>query len=593
MKDNARKTQIKRRTMLLTGLQLAGLTVLGGRLYQLQFIQGDIYRTRAEGNRIKLQLTTPSRGSLLDRRGVLMAENLSDYRLLLERETKAQTEQSWEVLQSLFPFSSERVASVNKALSRRSRTSIMLQDSVSWEQVAALEFHRYRLPALRIEKGEQRHYTFGESAGHVLGYVRKLQEADVEQELLRKLPHIKVGREGCEHAFEERLRGRPGSQQLEVNAKGVVVRELTHADSVAGEDITLTLDAELQEFCAKRMGDESAACVVMHAHTGEVLTLASTPAFDPNRFSRGFSHDYWKSLQNERKPLLNKAIAGQYPPGSTFKMLVALRALQEGLISPSKTEFCPGHYYLGNQRFNCWKAGGHGRVNVSQAIIQSCDTFFYEIADKLGMRAIAETAEDFGLGARTSLGMIGEEEGLVPTREWKQRARGQRWNGGDTINASIGQGFMLATPLQLAQMTARLVNGGKAVEPRLLALPEDAKAPAFMKYDESHLDVIRRAMVRVVYNREGTAFGSRPRNTGFSYGGKTGTSQVRRITQRGMDQSRLPWAQRHHALFTAFAPVIDPQWVAAIIVEHGGSGSGAAAPIARDIMLKLQALEET
>lgn len=591
MQEPKFRTQLKRRTLLLAGLQLTGLGVLTGRLVQLQFVQGDMYRTRAEGNRIKLQLTTPSRGQLLDRNGLRMAENLSDYRLILERENKAHTQETWDVLQTLFPFSKDKIDSVNAHLTKRGRSTIMLQERVEWDQVATLEFHRYRLPALRIEKGEQRHYVYGETAAHIIGYVRKLQEDDEEQDLLRKMPHIKVGREGCEHRFEEALRGRPGSQQLEVDAKGVVVRELTNTPSQAGEDITLTLDAELQKFCAERMQGESAACVVMHAHAGNLLTLASTPAFDPNQFARGFTHDYWQSLQNEKKPLLNKAMAGQYPPGSTFKMLVGLRALKEGIINPYTTKFCPGHYYLGNQRFNCWKAGGHGRVNVSQALIESCDTFFYEIANEMGIDAIAETARDFGLGERTRLGLIGEEEGLVPTPAWKQSVRNQSWSGGDTINASIGQGFVLATPLQLTQMMARLVNGGRMVTPRIHTLEADA-SPRFLPYSEEHLEVIRRALVRVVYNQEGTAHGSRPRGSAYSFGGKTGTSQVRRIIQRGQDQSRLPWNQRHHALFTAFAPVIDPQWVATILVEHGGGGAAAAAPIARDVMLKLQAIEE-
>ena len=370
------------------------------------------------------------------------------------------------------------------------------------------------------------------------------------------------------------------------------VREVGKTESVPGENVRLTIDSGLQRYASELIKNESAAVVVMEVDTGNVLALASMPAYDPNVFSKGISSDYWAELRADKKaPLMNKAISGQYPPGSTFKMIVGLAALEAKIITPSSTVFCPGHFMLGDHKFNCWKEGGHGTVNYRDAIAQSCDTFFYTIAQKLGIDKYAAMAKRFGLGDTHDLGLTGEKAGIVPDPEWKMKRYKQRWTGGDTINCAIGQGYVLSTPLQLAVMTARMASG-RNVEPRLF-VPEGEETPEFepVRISEELLKINLNAMSAVVNTEHGTAYGKRIAEPRFAMGGKTGTSQVRKILQRGLDQKSLPWEARHHALFVGFAPVDSPKYACCVAVEHGGGGAAAAAPIARDVLLRIQQLD--
>jgi penicillin-binding protein 2 len=586
---------ITRRALIFGGIQLAGGLGLLSRLFYLQFVRGDTFMTQAEGNRIKVQLLVPARGEMVDRNGLLLAGNDINYRLLLERARPKQALKTFDRLAKLFNWSPAKVKRLRaKIHPKRPAEPLLLLNYVPWDKVTQIEFHLLELPGVVIDEGRWRNYPYGDKAAHLLGYVGKVssKERKANPSALLRQPDMKIGKGGVETLFEDRLRGSAGLRHLEVNVHGRVVRALKETAASKGETLPLSIDARLQAFAAKRLGKQSGAVVVMDIHSGEILSLVSTPAFDPNTFSRGISNAYWKELlANEKNPLLNKAIAGQYPPGSAFKMLVGLAALKKGVITPHSRVFCPGHFFLGKHRFNCWKVGGHGAMNYREALRESCDTFFYTVAKMAGIEAIAQMANEYGLGASSGLGLRGEKSGLIPTPAWKRRVRGRSWNPGETINAAIGQGDVLATPLQMAVMVARLANGGQKVTPRL-TIPEPNEIQAFEQVD---IDPIFQAemmkgMQMVTNNPRGTAYRSGLRDPAFAFGGKTGTSQVRRIIIRGQNQANIPWKYRHHAWFVGYGPIISPRIAISVLIEHGGGGSSAAAPVARDIIHKAMQL---
>jgi len=460
------------------------------------------------------------------------------------------------------------------------------------------------MPGITINVGESRFYPNGSEAASVLGYVSGVSEKDLTGDPLLELPGFRIGKAGMEKVHDLALRGKSGTSQVEVNAFGRVIRELERREGLPGAEAWLAIDMELQKFVTKRLGGEAAAAVVMDVHTGEVLTLASTPTFDPNAFNRGLSQSEWKALaSNPRSPLNNKAIAGQYSPGSTFKMVVALAALEKGIITPKSQFFCTGELELGDSTFHCWKKTGHGTMDLLAAITQSCDVYFYEIAKRTGIDRISAMARRLGMGQILDIELAGEQQGLMPTRAWKKKVKRVSWQQGETLLAGIGQGFILTTPLQLAVMTARLVNGGKAVTPHLTrqVVPFDAAdppPPSIPEFDTigihpPHLDLIKKAMAAVSNSPYGTAYRSRIKEPGFQLGGKTGTVQVRRISkaerEAGVKKNKdLEWRERDHALFVGYAPVKSPRYSIAVVVEHGGGGSSTAAPIAKDILLEVQ-----
>jgi penicillin-binding protein 2 len=396
------------------------------------------------------------------------------------------------------------------------------------------------------------------------------------------------------------LRGAAGRAEEEVNSSGRSVRTLTKQIGQHGATLRLTLDAELQLFTQNRLATErSASAVIMDAYTGAIYALASHPAYDPNVFSHGIPTTLWKELlEDPAVPLTNKIVAGQYPPGSTFKMVTALAGLEAGVISADRHVFCPGHMDLGSHRFHCWNVNGHGSVNVCQALEESCDVFFYQIALDVGIDRIAETARRLGLGEKLNLDIPGERGGLIPDQKWKKEKLKQSWNKGETLINAIGQGFTLATPLQLAVMVARLVNGGLPIQPYLAdeingrAIKRPPPTNQKLDYHPEHIALIKKGMDDVINGVKGTARGAKAKDPAFAFGGKTGTSQVRRITmderRRGMKMDELSWAQQHHALFVGYAPLDNPRYVTAVVVEHGASGAGVAAPIARDLLVETQ-----
>ena len=583
---------ISRRALLLGGVQLTAGVGLLSRLYYLQFVRGAEFATLAEDNRIKVQLLIPPRGLITDRNGVALAMNQVNFRLMLGTDNRAQAKESLQTLADLLHLRAAEQREIEAAIIHmRGGLPVLVREHLPWADMAAVEYHLPELPGVFIEEGQWRHYPFADHASHLIGYVGKVakNETDKSQPLLQ-LPDMKVGKNGVEYAYEDQLRGVAGARQVEVNVIGAQVRELKKDPPSQGDELKLTIDARLQEFCVQRLGEESGAIVVMDAKEGDILALVSMPAFDPNEFSKGITDKYWKQLNsNEKNPLLNKAISGQYPPGSTFKMVTGLAGLKSGKFSANSHVHCPGYFMLGNHRFGCWKVEGHGTVTMAEALEQSCDTFFYTVAHEVGIDAVAKMGHELGVGVLPELGLRGEKPGIMPSPEWKQKARGVQWNPGETINTAIGQGDTLMTPLQLAVMTARLVNGGKKIFPRLTR-EEDPVDDGFIDIEPTHLEVILDGMTRVVNSPRGTAHATAITDESHRYGGKTGTAQVHHLSVHGQDQKQLPWLLRHHALFVGFAPVGDPKYVCGIIIEHGGGGAAVAAPMARDVMQKVQEL---
>ena len=599
-KDSERHKQFNRRTVILAGGKLALLSVLVGRMYYLQVVESKRYQTLADRNRINLRLLPPPRGRIVDRYGTPIAVNQINYRVVLNLETTMDVEETLRALGSIINIGEGERRRIMRDISRKpSFVPVTVRENLNWDKVARIEVNAPDLPGVEIDEGQSRHYPFGKDTAHVLGYVAPVSEGETTGDPLLKLPGFRIGKDGIEKFYDLSLRGVGGNSQVEVDAFGRVIRELSRKEGQPGSEVALTIDVELQKFVSRRLAGQSAAAVVIDVHAGDILSLVSTPGFDPNAFNKGLSENEWQALlSNPRAPLTNKAISGLFSPGSTFKMVVALAALEKGAITPESSFFCSGSIKLGNAVFHCWKKGGHGTVQLAKGIIQSCDVYFYEVAKRTGIDLIAKMARRLGLGRKLGLDLPSEQAGLIPTRDWKRKTYGIPWQQGETLIAGIGQGYILATPLQLAVMTARVANGGIGVKPRLTAAEGESGDPDTLPGNDlgllpEHLRLVREAMVSVVNSPMGTAYKARIKEPGFEMGGKTGTVQVRRITKAERElgiikNEDLPWKQRDHAIFVGFAPASAPRYAAAVVIEHGGGGSKVAAPIARDILLETQ-----
>ncbi|MBP7336200.1 penicillin-binding protein 2 [Niveispirillum sp.] len=603
-RDAERQRMLSRRTLVLGGLQGAAVATLMGRLYYLQIVESDRYKVLAEDNRISLRLVAPPRGLITDRFGVPLAVNEQNFSTIIVSERAGDVQQILDEVGKLIPLTEADERRIQRDIQRsRSFAPITIKENLTWDQVAAIEVNLPDLPGVSIDVGQVRSYPFGEALSHVLGYVGAASEKDVEgsTDPLLTLPGFRVGKGGIEKQYDQALRGAAGNRQLEVNAVGRVIRELSRDAGQPGREVALTIDAKLQHYMHQRLSaEESAAAVVMDVHTGGIQALCSSPSFDPNQFAMGIGYEAYQALlKDERTPLINKVIAGQYPPGSTFKMLTALAALESGIINADHRVSCGGHIELGSHRFHCWRRGGHGTLDMVGALMNSCDVYFYDIAGRIGMDRIAEMARKFGLGGKVGLELPGERPGLIPDPKWKRQALKQPWHQGETLIASMGQGYVLTTPLQLAVMTARLASG-KAIQPHLLKsiegqFTETTEWPAIdVKAD--NLAVVVKGMNAVTNVPGGTGYRARINVPGMEMAGKSGSAQVRRISMAERStgvraNDALPWRERDHALFVAFAPVQAPKYACAVIVEHGGGGGAVAAPIARDILLECQMLE--
>jgi penicillin-binding protein 2 len=591
-RESVRYRAFSRRTAILSAGTLGLFGLLGGRMFQLSVLQREQFAMLAEDNRINLQLIAPQRGRVFDRTGVELANTTQNFRVLLVPEQAKDVRAVLEQLAQLIPMSPQRFERILRdALRSKAFNPVLVAEGLNWEDFAKVNINAPDLPGVETDVGELRSYPFGPWLSHVLGYVAGVTDKDIEKEPeLLSLPGFRIGRSGVEKAADDALRGKPGAMQVEVNAHGRVIRELGRREGTAGQDVVLSLDMEVQKLAQEKLQGQSGSVVVMDVNTGEIISIISAPGFDPNAFTGTVSPAIWKQLnEDEHRPLLNKAITGIYPPGSTYKPIVALAALASGAMTPRHRVHCSGGRALGNHFFHCWKRGGHGSVDMHTAIKQSCDVYFYECARRTGIEAIAAMSRKFGLGQTYGLEIPGEKSGLMPDPEWKRRARNDVWRDGDTFNVGIGQGAVLTTPLQLCVMTARLANGGKAVIPhvirsfggvdRVLPPPED------MALDPEHVAIVHGGMDAVT-NQGGTGARSRIDVEGFDMAGKTGTAQVRKLTAalRGRDPMSIPWKFRDHGLFIAFAPVKEPRYAISVIVEHGGGGSRVAAPIAKDVM---------
>lgn len=602
-KDISRFKLFTRRAMMMAGAKLSVLGALIGRLYYLQVLKSEEYKTLSDSNRIKLFLVPPLRGMILDRLGNPLAVNQNHYRVMIDREETPDFKATLFKLMSLIHLDEEKkLFLIKKALQQKGKGLIQIYDHLTWQDVARIEVHTPDLPSVTVDVGQIRYYPFSQVCSHIIGYVSAATEAEAEKNPLLNHPDFKVGKSGIERTCEELLQGKAGVRRMEVNAHGLIVRELSKEESEAGNSLTITLDVRLQNFAMSKLDMRGASSVVLDIHTGDVLALASTPGFDPNEFPQGISSKYWNELRTDPYlPLINKAITTQYPPGSTFKLMVALAAMQEG-IDPATIVSCPGYVVLGNRKFRCWRDGGHGSLNMTQAIMHSCNVYFYTMARRVGVEKFARIARMFGLGEKSGIELPHEKAGVVPDRKWKRNRLKKDWQMGDTLNSGIGQGYTLSTPLQLAVMTARIASG-RNVFPHLLSSADASETefeqnlPPFdsLPIVPSALEVIRSGMNDVVNTPGGTAYGSRIPDEAMPMAGKTGTSQVISKKHASHDYSKAStvWENRNHGLFVGFAPVENPRFACSVVIEHGGSGSGAAAPVAKEILWEAQKLYKT
>ena len=596
--ESARK--INRRALLLGGAMTAMVAVLGARMRYMQVEEADQFRLLAEENRINIRLIPPSRGLILDRNGKLIAGNEQNYRVVITREDAGDVEAVLKRLSSLIPLNSDDIEKTLKEVKRRSPfVPIIVADRIAWEDLSKIALNAPVLPGVSPEFGLSRVYPLDTDFAHIVGYVGPVSEKDLEglenPDPLLQIPKFQIGKIGVEKWTEDILRGSAGEKRIEVNAVGRVMRELERREGIPGADIRLTIDADIQNFTQVRLGEDSAAAVAMDVQTGDILAIASAPSFDPNLFVRGISQaDYSVLTENDHRPLANKSVQGAYPPGSTFKMVTALAALQAGVISTETTIRCPGYYEMGGRKFHCWKRAGHGTVSLKRGLSESCDVYFYEIAQKVGIDKIAEMGRSLGLGERHDLPMSAITEGVMPDKAWKQERYKKEWMIGDTINASIGQGYVLTSPLHLAVMTARVATG-RAVVPRLIQMVDEKPVPIVeapsLGFESGILRAVQMGMYEVMNGEHGTAKSSRIAEESLLMAGKTGTAQVRNISTKErasgvISNDQLPWLSRDHALFVGFAPYDAPRVAVSVVVEHGGGGSTVAAPIARDILLR-------
>jgi len=571
------------------------------RLWFLQIHKGEEYKSRAENNRVRVREVAPPRGDILDRNGKELVTNWPSFNAVLVREDSNDID---GLLKRLSVVLKEDVSvlweRIREAESKQRHIPIRLKENLSWDTLAYLETHNKDFPGIRIEVFPRRFYHYGDMAAHLIGYLGEISKNELEEtntDFYRG--GDLVGKMGIEKLKEKELRGEKGNSSSEVNARGFEQQLLAHVEPVPGNEVRLTLDIDLQQVAEESMDidEKSGAVVAMEVKTGRLLVLASTPRLHLSDFEGGISTKNWNALlDNPKHPLINKALQAMYPPGSTYKMVTALAGLAKGVITKDTTFFCPGYISFGNRRYNCWKHGGHGTVDLKRAISESCDVYFYQVGMRVGVDALAEYANKLGLGLKTQVDLEHEKSGLIPTKEWKKKKYGVKWQDGETLSLAIGQGFNLVTPLQLCQMTAIIANGGKWYVPQLIESVTDADgnvldsftpklAGELQENEKKYLALIREGMVEVIQGARGTARVARIE--GINMGGKTGSAQVVRLEQyKHLKEEDIPYKYRDHALFICFAPAEDPEIAVTVVVEHGLHGGSSAAPVAKAIMQK-------
>lgn len=599
-KDEESVDLLRRRLLGGAALIVLFFSVIIIRLWSLQIQHGEDYKQYAYSNRVRIQEVTAPRGHILDRKGREIVTNRPSFNVVMMREDSHDVE---EVLKRLAPILKVEISELWDRIRDASGTPkylpIILKEDIDWETLAYLENHNQKFSGIRIEVQPVRIYSYGDLAANTIGYLgiinkKELKDADTEIYSGTDL----IGKQGLEKLREADLRGGKGHRYTEVDAKGFERKELKRIDPLPGREIHLTLDVEMQKAAEDLMKaeDQSGAVVAMEVKTGRLLTLVSTPSIHLEDFVGGISYDNWNALRdNPKHPLLNKVVQGAYPPGSTYKMITAIAGLSLGVITKDTVMYCPGHYSFGNRVYRCWKHSGHGSVDLRRAIGESCDVYFYQVGQMVGVDALAEFAQKFGLGQKTGVELEHEKSGITPTKQWKQEHYKTKWHDGETLSVAIGQGYNLVTPLQINVMTAALANYGKRMRPQLVEKVVDPDGKVIeslvpivdseLKINAAQMKQIHNGMMDVVQGKKGTA--RQVAIDGINIAGKTGTAQVVKLAQyKGLKEEDIPYNFRDHAWFTCFAPVEDPEIAVTVLVEHGLHGGSYAGPIARAILEK-------
>jgi len=595
---------ITRRMFILTSLKVAVFVSIIVRLFYLQISENIKWRSLSDKNRLREWKTIPQRGIIEDYFGEKIAKNTRVFQLHMIPEEVSNLEELFFKLSKIIDFNERKKRKLIKRLKKRKPwESIIVSDNLSWPEFSRLNLFLHEIQGIKPVVALARQYLDSGSASHIIGYVSDMSIKDLENsKFLREInvPGLKTGKNGLEKFLNEEMIGKPGLQRFEVNAHGKRIRELKFVQGIAGKNYRTTLDMEVQKFVSELLKDKSGSVCVMDIYTGDIIAIVSSPTFDANKFVLGIDFKDWQDLINDdKKPLMNKSIAGLYPPGSTIKPLVALSALENDVVSPNTTTECKGEIELYGHKFHCWKEKGHGFLRLREAIKQSCDIYFYEVARRLGVDRLAVTANKFGLGNKVFDILDEEQTGLVPTTKWKLKNIGRGWVLGETLLAGIGQGYFQTTPIQLCLMTAQLANGGYKIKPRIiydeqvLQPTKDAWKDKFKQLyrNQENVKFVLDAQFGATNEPMGTSYRSRHVKSEYIFGGKTGTSQIRTITEEERElklkQKDLPYKRRDHALFTAFAPYKNPRYAFSIVIEHGGTGSAVAAPIAKKVIKKV------
>jgi penicillin-binding protein 2 len=599
-RDDDALDMLKRRLVGVAVIVMIFTALIIARLWYLQINCGNDYKDLAFNNRVRIRQVAAPRGHVLDRNGKEIMTNRPSFNVVLIREDSHDID---NVLKKLAGVLHEDISELWKRIREAAGTPlhipIILKEDISWDTLAYLENHNQEFSGVRIGVVPVRVYHYGDLASHLIGYLgiiskKELAEADPEKYTGEDL----IGKMGLEKLREKDLRGDKGSSSSEVNARGFEQKLLKHDEPLPGKEIRLTIDADMQQIAESMMEaeDKSGAVVAMDVKTGRILTAASAPKIHLDDFTGGISNEKWNALlKNSKHPLINKLVQGQYPPGSTYKMVTALAGLATGAITESTQFNCPGHYQFGNRVYMCWKHAGHGAVDLRRAITESCDVYFYQVGQRVGVDALAEYAHKLGLGQETGIEMEHEKSGIIPTKQWKQKKYKQKWQDGETLSIAIGQGFDLATPMQVNLMTAIVANGGKVVVPQLVESVRDSEGRVLEKFQPKvakelaglgrYLAVMREGLTGVVNSDHGTAKAARIE--GLTVAGKTGTAQVVKLAQyKGLKDENIPYEYRDHAWFTCFAPAEDPEIAVTVLVEHGLHGGTGAAPIAKALLQK-------
>ncbi len=579
-------SSLNRRTFFLYLIKISFFSVVGWRLYDIQIADSKKYKTLSKNNQIDLEIILPLRGEILDRNNKLLATNKKVFDLYIIPEKTHSIKSTLDNLSNYTPIKfTQRRKIIELSKKVKKFEKIKVSENIDWETLEKVEANRINLPGIYIEQDYMRIYPKGDFFSHIIGYINKPNQLDLSLPYISKMPNLDIGKDGIEKTFNDILVGKPGQREIEVNSYGRILREISRKNSTKGQNIKLTIDNRVQEYAQNLLKSHRAGSIVlMNAENGEIISMVSTPSYNSNKIIQKPNKDYWdKLITNDLAPLTFRAIQGLYSPGSTFKMIVAIAALKYGIINKESKTFCEGKIEFGDRLYHCWKSKGHGNMNIIDGIKESCDVFFYELAKKLGIDRIAEVAEDFGLGQIYDFELANQKKGIVPSKKWKKNNKNENWYAGETLISGIGQGFVLATPLQLAVMTSIIASDGKLIKPSLTFNKNNFKTNT--KYAKE-IKIVKNAMFKVVNEYKGTAFNSKLNDISFS--GKTGTSQVTKITlsERESEDFRkkeIAWKNRDHALFVGYMPSEKPKYAISVVIEHGGSGASTAAPIANQI----------